>query len=446
MAGNCRYGRTTGHTRRESHDRVRCSACVLGLMALMLIPVSGCRAAGPDTRFVGWVQLTESTADRIVVDGSGQWVAIHQGYPGRLRVWELQPDATLGELRFDSIPAQCLVRTVVWSEERLVMGRVDGVQDEDELDAMPHDRKLAFLQEQSWLVAWDPRTGLETARERGGPSALLANPVDGHVLAFDGTGERLSVNVTTYSVPDLTTQSKARWELGEQFAGDLELALWPLTFDVTGQTLYALTRVPPEITERRPRDRGTRVAIVVVDASGTVTWLNVEPALQLWPRGDWALSHPPALQVCGLAPTPVRDGAALGCIVRGPTPARHRLVLFSPEGVVYEHEFPANWRGAPRTIAPREEATEIISITPDGSHLILQERVATYDRARALWLWDYADNTLQDLPPMPPITAVFGWWGDRLLVETTLESVGADGQPTITYEYGALILEGPVAE
>ncbi len=424
----------------------RCWAHLLTVATGMLMVVSGCRGEGVGVSLVPWLQLPAPNVERIALSTSGNLVAVHERYPGRLRVWELQPDATLGQLRFDSIPAQCLVRTLVWSEETLVMARIDGVIDVDELDAMPHDDMLALIREQSWVVAWDPRTGRETARQPGSPLALFANPVDGRVLALDDTEERLWVNVTTYSVPELTTQSKSIWELREPLAGAFELALWPLAFDVTGQTLYALTCVPSEATERRPPDRGTRVAIITVDASGTVTWLNATPALQLFPRGDWALAQPRTLVVSGLAPTPIRGGAALACIVRGPTPARHRLVFFNPDGVVYEHEFPANWRGAPKSIAPRPEATQIVSITPDGNNLIVQEKSASYDRGRALWLWHYADDTLQPLPPTPPITAVFGWAGDRLLVETRMDSVNADGQPTITYDYGALVFAEPDAK
>jgi hypothetical protein len=408
-------------------------------------------AAQPEGRYIQWPALRDPDGYSVAADTQGRWLAVCSRATGRLRVWELSPEVTLGNLRMDSHGQGYVARELLWAGKYLAFWQIEGIEDYQEFESNPPENASEFVTDHSRTVCWDPETEDRWVVARARAPQLLTSQTGDRIAVFTTTGEPGALSARVYSVPELNVARSFVVHLDDSYQRFLLEPLKVLSWHPDGDRFLALAQAEGRPRRIPPGHEDSYIVLVVLNSEGSVERLSNATDARLWPEGNWAMATPPTA-VAGigkLTPTPVQDGKLVACIVGPWGRLAPRLAFFGLGGVAVEYALGFRWYDGPKPLRREGVVFVNVTVTPDGRRMILQEvaeeRDHEYGEKSRVWAWDFEEQRGQCLALVPRITTVFGWTRQHYLLIGTEGTVeGTAPLRWTTNDYGVLYV--PPAE
>lgn len=397
-------------------------------------------------RVVLWPAMSQAdTLALVTISPEGRWVALHDGQ-GQMRIWECNKSLALQRMCLDTRGKGFVVKEFAWARDSILYSRINGVPDQSALDAMQDVRAYVVLHSQT--VQWNPASGHERVLfpyliwgmlpdRRADQVALFNADVDLSKLApgvarvrvlhmpqakiknpfFDvrfGPAGRFPSGNSTYPLC---------WSRDSQCFFLVGMAPGPDPYDSKKTMLY------PSLLVAGPTTPVKQLLPTTVEVGGNT--------LSLLPQsGRWSL---PWI-------TPLKHGADLAMLLQDNHPGQISIVYLTCDGLLRRHQVhSASWPEPWKDMWVKGPRPNIISLTPDGEHILFQDRSDEHmedgRKVFPLYLWRIDGGDALRIGWAPEITAVFDWVDDRFLPFSAPGKVEWKGKWGHQFqEYGSIVL------
>ncbi len=405
---------------------------VIGARALLLAVVGGIGACDTvhqtprASAVIGWSELRGADWYMAWCDSAGQRLGTLTP-AGRLGVWELEGDLSLGRAVLDTRGEDYVVRTFAWIGTQLAYWRVDGIHDYVEWERRPPPQAADYIDANSHLVVWTPDTGETRALANTRAKHIVPGRM-GRAFAVINYAGHCKRRVTAYGIADLAATDEFVVDLAPAYLD----SFWPVSLDEGARVIYAVTEVQGQKRRVPPGQEPPWQALIAVALDGTIQSLTDEGASRLW---GWGYMSPLPLYGVGalgqLNVVPVDGGVA--CTLAPGRRASWRLAVVEAKGIIEEISLGRDWQLGPPELQTEGRRIRTVAVTPDCKRLILQAADHQQGAAAAaslVWTWEPLSRRALEIATLPPITGVFGWVRDEYLLVQTQGSVRTSERTT----------------